>query len=121
MTDTVLARLQALDAQRTPGPWEESTSPDYFADGAYVVREPRDLAAPLGTRDGKVLAVLPNVREVVANRAFIAAMGTHATALLRIAAAAQVLMAQYPEARFGWRNLESALRALTVSQEQKNP
>lgn len=61
----------------TPGPWFKSHSPDYFANGATVVRHGNE-------RSGLVVAVLPNLRQLDANARLIAAAPALLEALERI-------------------------------------
>lgn len=70
------ARLQEIAARlkaATPGPWFESTSSNYFEDGAVVVREARDGNTPPPERCGRVVAVMTKLDECqYENASFIA-------------------------------------------------
>lgn len=83
--DEIAARLKAA----TPGPWFESTSSDYFADGAVVVREERDEKAPFPAKCGRVVAVLTRIDgQQTDNADFIAHAPEDIAYLLRVACGA---------------------------------
>jgi len=68
--DQIRDRLQ----HATPGPWYESTSEDYFDDGAVVVREGYDETSPPPKMCRRVITVLTRIDDLATeNAALIAA------------------------------------------------